>query len=694
MKKTFTNFFIFFLAISSLAAQPPKREMRATWIATVARIDWPRNSTAAEQKTDMVRVLDSIQSLNMNTVFFQVRAQCDALYNSAYEPWSSDLSGVRGKDLGYDPLAFVLEECHKRGVECHAWLNPYRYSRSGAKWTGANNHPLNYENTHPDWLVYYTGNIILDPAIPEVRRQIKNVVGDLLSKYDLDGIVFDDYFYAYGGTTTQDAASVAKYKPAGMNVHDWRRDNVNRMIADVYDTIQSVRPHVTFGVSPFGIWTTDNSVANKEGITLPPGITGGNMYQEIYCDPVAWMKEGTVDYISPQLYWKIGGPQDYNTLCPWWADLANRFGVHFYSSMANYKSNPADGAYSSAYTVTELANQSLRNRTSAKDDAPGSVFYNLRAWLQVDNTQNFKDFRNYFRANIYSKPSLVPAISWKPAGDQGMVTFNPPPITNNTVKWIYNETTDSVRYAVYAVPRTLINDPSIFSKSEYLLAVSYAKQYKLPDNISTSAYYIAVSVVDRYGNEFSPRIMGSSLAETQAAQLTYPDDYAKVRIPVLFRWNAVEKADCYVWQLATDPNFTDIVCTRETTANSFSTASQLNIKEDGGTYYWRVRTRKANARDVWSDVRRVILSPSGGSGVDPVPASQSMKAWLAGNRLTVETVCPSEATIRIYNPAGQMLSVSTCSLRSGPNNIPVEIQGMAIIRIQAGEEEIILKTLQ
>ncbi|GHV57804.1 hypothetical protein FACS1894182_07660 [Bacteroidia bacterium] len=661
--------------------------MRATWIATVGAIDWPKSSGATAQKAELSKMLDSVKVMNMNAVFFQVRSRCDAMYNSAYEPWSSDLKVARGTNPGYDPLAFAIEECHKRGIECHAWMNPYRYNNTGSLWSGTNNPAINYQNTNPGWLIYYSANIILDPGIPEVRERIKNVVGDIVGKYDLDGIIFDDYFYAYGGTTTQDAASVAKYKPAAMDVHDWRRDNVNRMVADVFDTIQAVKPWITFGISPFGIWTTNSSVAAKEGIPLPSGITGGNMYQEIYCDPVAWLKEGTVDYISPQLYWKTGGGQDYAKLCPWWANLANQFGVQFYSSMANYKFNENTDP---AYTVSELALESTINRQSAKDDAPGHVFYNTLAWIGASTKH--QEFRNEYKKNIFVFPSLTPAISWKPANNQGLVTFNAP--VGSTMSWIYNETTDSVRYAVYAVPIARINDPSVFSKSEYLLGVSYDKSYKLPGGVSTSSHRIAVSVVDRYGNEFSPRILGGALAEEAKAQLTYPDDWAKVRIPVLFRWNAVDKADCYVWQLATDANFTDIVCTRETTTNSFSTASQLNIKEDGGTYYWRVRTRKANARDVWSDTRRVILSPTGGSGLNALPGtSGNLKAWVYDNNLLVETAVAGPAVVRIYNLSGQLLSVTKYHLQSGKNSIPLNGSnvGISLINIRTENDEITVK---
>jgi uncharacterized lipoprotein YddW (UPF0748 family) len=669
---------------ANVFAQSPKREMRATWIATVTRIDWPKESGATAQKNEMLRMLDSIQSLNMNAVFFQVRSRCDALYHSAYEPWSSDLGVARGTDPGYDPLQFVIEECHRRGLECHAWLNPYRYSRDGSKWTGTNNHPLNYENTHPEWLLWYSTNAILDPALPEVRMRIKSVVGDILSKYNVDGIIFDDYFYPYGGTTNQDAASMAQYKPAEMNVHDWRRDNVNRMIADVYDTIQAVRPWVTFGVSPFGIWTINTSVAAKEGIPLPSGITGGNMYQEIYCDPVAWLKQGTVDYISPQLYWKTGGSQDYNKLCPWWADLSNQFGVQFYSSMANYKYAEKTDA---AYTVDELANQSLRNRSSAKDDAPGHVFYNTRAWVYD------KPFRDHFRANVFTQPALTPVIGWKPANDQRLITFSSPPLVGSSLSWIYNETTDSVRFAVYAVPIARANDPSVFSKSDYLLGVSFAKHYTLPKGISTSSHRLAVAVLDRYGNEFAPRVLGQNVVESVPAQLVYPDDYSTLKIPVLFRWSAVNQANGYVWQLATDPHFTDIVCARETTANEFSTSSQLNIKEDGRTYYWRVRTRKANTLDAWSETRRVILSPAGGSGIQAPENAGTLQARVDDRQLIVESKAAGPAIIRIFNLSGQLLSVRNVYLQNGKNTIPLDgsYTDVLLIHIQIEEEEMTLK---
>lgn len=576
-------------------ASGPKREMRATWFTTVANIDWPTTSGATAQKKEMLQMLDSIQALKMNVVLFHARPCADAFYKSAYEPWSSYLKVARGTDPGYDPLQFCIDECHKRGMACHAWMNPYRYSdRNGNDWTGNNDTPLNYSNTHPEWLLHYKSSIILDPGLPEVKQRVKEVVGDLLSKYDVDGIIFDDYFYPYGGTSNQDDATVAKYKPEGMDVHDWRRQNVNDMVRAVYDTIQAVKPWVTFGISPFGIWTTNYSVASKEGITLPANITGGNMYQEIYCDPVAWLKEGTIDYISPQLYWKIGGGQDYRVLSKWWGRLADRFGKQFYSSMAVYRYHDEG-----AFTVNELQEQTQLNRVAVTDNAPGAVLYNTRGW--VYDTK----FRRAFRNNEFATYALPPAINWKPAKERTMVTDMQS--SGQTVTWSHPD--NDVHFAVYAVPNAFRNRINIFSKGEVLLGVTYTKSFTLPEGISTSSHKIAVSVLDGYNNEYAPRVLGEAEATPEATVLLSPSDGAHKALPFEFSWQIVPQADAYVFQLARDEAFEDIVLAHETTDLSLSTDVRKRFAYlPIGTYYWRVKTRKANANDIWSEPRRVELS--------------------------------------------------------------------------------------
>lgn len=577
----------------------PKREMRATWLTTVANIDWPLSYTKGQeaQQKELIALLDACVTFNLNTVMFHIRPACDALYKSSYEPWSSYLNNGRGVDPGWDPLQFCIDECHKRGLACHGWINPYRYGkRGGYDWTGTDDTTqLNYKHTHPEWLLYYKNDIYLDPALPEVRQRIKEVVGDIINNYDVDGVLMDDYFYPYGGTTNQDAASVEKYKPADMNVGDWRRQNVNMMIKDVYDTIQAVKPWVTFGVSPFGIWTTDYNVANKRGIKLPSGISGGNMYAEIYCDPVAWLEEGTVDYLSPQLYWKIGGGQDYKKLSKWWAELCNRFGKHFYSSMALYRYE------SNEFNATEIRNQTSYNRV-VTDNAPGAIWYNTRAWcssakLRVNITKDGAEYHDM---------ALPPAINWKPAKERTMVenlTLN-----GQKLSWTHQEANE-LHFAIYAVPNDSLNNEHVYSRCDMLVGICYTTDFELPVEISANTHQIAVSVLDKYNNEYALRILNEALRPAVAATKLLPDDGALKKLPFTFRWEEVEGADSYIIQFAKDPEMQQIVFAQELTETTFDTDNRINLEYLLlGDYYWRVKTRIPNAGDTWSAVQKVTLS--------------------------------------------------------------------------------------
>lgn len=648
------------LIISSVFAQSPKREVRSAWLSTVWRIDWPTTvvtstGNAAQiqaQKNELTRILDSLASCNMNAAYFQVRSRCDAMYKSSYEPWSSDLVGTRGDDPGYDPLTFAVQEAHKRGMELHAWLNPYRYSTAVGMWSSQPSN-LNYETSNPGWIISYpatssTAQIsILNPGLPEVRKQIKRIVGEIVNNYDVDGIIFDDYFYAYGGTSsTLDASAQALYKPAGMDLGDWRRANVNKMISDVYDTIQSVKPYVKFGVSPFGIWTTDSNVATKEGIPLPPGITGGNMYAEIYCDPVAWLKEGTVDYISPQLYWTTtSSGQDYDVLCPWWSTLSNKFNKHFYSSQTisgltsssyappmKLKSSSGDlieeGAASAieraglqkiteATNVSqeEIGNQIIRNRLSDINNAPGSVIFSAKPLYTTVG------FTNYLRKIQFTQKALTPSISWKSHPDFGLVTGIS--LNGTTLNW--NSAGSNIRYSVYAIPNDKVNNSGNFNTSLYLLGTSYTNSFTIPKNVSTSTNTFAVAVLDRYGNEFAAQLMNQATDNSASVNLSFPTNDSQVMLPFDFSWSGSTPNDGYLLEIAEDYAFTNLIISRELTESSFP-SNKLQSLKDGKTYYWRVKVRKPNALDGVSEIRNftvhtfAIISPVNGStGVSLTP---------------------------------------------------------------------------
>ena len=604
----------------------PKREMRATWLTTVANIDWPMSYTTdvKTQQKELTNLLDACVKFNMNTVLFHIRPACDALYKSQYEPWSSYLNNGRGVDPGWDPLQFCIDECHKRGLTCHGWINPYRYGkRGGYDWEGTDDTTqLNYKHTHPDWLLYYKNDIYLDPARPEVRQRIKEVVGDIINNYEVDGILMDDYFYPYGGTTNQDAASVEKYKPDDMNVDDWRRQNVNMMIRCVYDTIQAVKPWVTFGVSPFGIWTTDYNVANKRGIKLPSGISGGNMYKEIYCDPVAWLEEGTVDYLSPQLYWKIGGGQDYKKLSKWWGDLCNRFGKHFYSSMALYRYGEEN------FTATEFRNQLVLNRT-VTDNAPGAIFYNTRVWAESNKLKT-----NFTKEGAeFHDLALPPAINWKPA--KGRVMVENLALSGQKLSWTHEEAAE-LHFAIYAVPNDSANNPHVYSRADMLVGVAYTTTFDLPAEISATTHKIAVSVLDKYNNEYALRILGEALRPAVAVTKLLPDDGALKKLPFTFRWEEIEGADSYIIQFAKDPEMQQIVFAQEVTETTFETKNRINLEYlPLGDYYWRVKTRIPNAGDTWSEVKKITISLEDAVTNITTENSNTIK-WVSDGQIYIE----------------------------------------------------------
>ncbi len=590
-------------------AQNPKREFRATWLTTVRNVDWPTTgATAANQQKALTRMIDSLYTLNMNVVCFQVRCNADAFYKSKYEPWSALLTGTRGKDPGYDPLQLCIEECHKRGMQCHAWLNPYRYNNKKAMWNDGCE--TGYEYTHPEWLFLAPNDacVVMDPGIPEVRMRVKEVVGDILSKYEVDGILFDDYFYPYGGTSSADAASVEKYKPSGMAVQDWRRQNVQKMVQDVYDTIAAVKPWVTFGISPFGIWTNDTYVARQHGLTLPKGIaSSANMYAEIYCDPITWLEDGTVDYISPQLYWSTDSGQPYGTLCKWWADIANRFGRHFYSSQST------DTYGRGKFSLSEMRTQNNLNRSSSQDGNFGFIFFNTAAYCYDAS------FRKSYLKDLLKYPALPPAINWKPAEEQPMVTDLK--VEGQKVTWKH-QNAGKVHYAVYAVPNSFRNRIGIWSLADALLGVTYTESFTLPSNVIPTAYTICVSVLDGYNNEYALRMVGAETEEATPATLLTPQDKQGILTwdEVVFRWDLVKKADSYVLQIAKDKDFKQLLVVHETTTTEYAASLHLNLTqvEQEGTYYWRVKTRQPNTGDCWSEARELIIGVE--TGVNDIEA--------------------------------------------------------------------------
>lgn len=335
-------------------------EMRGIWVSTVYSLDYPESATVSdtELRRQADEILDSSKAMGMNAVFLQVRPSADAFYESDYYPWSRYLSGTQGlaPENGFDPLEYWVDAAHERGMELHAWINPYRVTRSGESEYQA----LSADNParqHPEWLIKYDGNYYFDPALPEVRRLVTDGALEIVNNYDVDGIHLDDYFYP--GQDFADEASYEKYGSGFSNIGDFRRDNVNQLIRMLDEELHAVDSDLSFGVSPSGIW------ANKS--TLPEGsdTAGTESYSRYYADSVYWAEAGIVDYLAPQIYWNIGySIADYQVLANWWSDMLEGTGVKLYIGMADYKAAEAAGDPSSAwYGTAELERQMNLNRS-------------------------------------------------------------------------------------------------------------------------------------------------------------------------------------------------------------------------------------------------------------------------------------------------------------------------------------------
>lgn len=506
------------LAIAALPmSSGVKREVRSVWMATVWALDWPSStSSTTAQKNEMVKYLDVLQKNNFNAVYFQVRTMSDAFYKSSYEPWSSYLTGTRGKDPGWDPLAFVVEECHKRGMECHAWVNPYRFS-TGSNWSTAQDQALKSAGM----LLAYTKSdgkttTILNPGLESVRKRIVDVCKEIISNYDVDGLVFDDYFYPEGIPVTSSTGDYDLWQKSGasMTFGDWRRNNVNQMVADVYKMVQQQKPYVRFGISPAGAACTSAAVAAKHGIDRCP-VASDWQYDGIFSDPVAWLEAGTIDYISPQLYWKTNHKTNpFGPMTKWWSYVAKHFGRHHYASHSISFLNSSN----TTSDWEEIGKQVQFSRDYTENEAPGAVFYSA-AYVTGKKQSGFGE---WLQVNKFQNKALTPAIDWKKSDlEKEQVSA-----LNKRATVLSWTGVDNVRYSVYAVPES-VNVETLDSNipAEYLLGVSYKTTYTMPDD-KKSGYNYAVCVLDRYGNEYEPVYYGQSGVECIGGNSGLTADYA------------------------------------------------------------------------------------------------------------------------------------------------------------------------
>ena len=477
----------YLLSSACIFAQNPKREFRGAWLHTVHQSQYAQMNPA-QTREYLVNQLDLLYEAGVNVVMFQVRPSADAFYISNLEPWSRFLTGKAGvapKPM-WDPLQFMIDECHKRGMELHAWLNPYRVTTSKNEVLPANH----IYHKHPERFVTYDGKKYFDPGLPENRKFIEDVILDIITRYDLDGIHMDDYFYPYPVAKLEfpDNASFKKYGN-GMKRDDWRRKNVDLLIEEIHMLIAQHKPWIRFGVSPFGIWR------NKTSDPRGSDTAGLQNYDALYADVLLWSEQGWVDYMLPQLYWELEHKKASTLiLAKWWNE--NAFGRHMYFGQdVNKTMDKPDLAPS-----TE--NSQLRHKIELSrelENVQGNCW-----WPGYSITKNYLGVADSLANDLQSTIALVPTYSW-------INSDVPSPVTGltksgNIITWdkmpVAGKATDVNHYAIYASDNsdaaTVIADP------ENIITVTYDNSFDLEGTLPT---YIFVTALDRVNNESEPAVI-------------------------------------------------------------------------------------------------------------------------------------------------------------------------------------------
>jgi len=481
------------MAVVALTASAQKREFRGAWIQCVNGQFQGMGTTKMQQT--LTYQLDELQKDGVNAIIFQVRPECDALYESPYEPWSRFLTGEQGRRPSpyWDPLQWMIEQCHQRGMELHAWINPYR-AKTKSTHDLAQNH---IAIRHPERVFSYDGLLVMNPGIPENREYICRVVSDIVRRYDVDGLHMDDYFYPYpaAGETIPDDREFQRYNNGIADRGDWRRDNVNQFIKQVYDSIHQVKPWVKFGVSPFGIYR------NKKSDPQGSNTNGLQNYDQLYADVLLWVNKGWIDYCVPQIYWEIGNKAaDYETLINWWNEYCGNRPLYIGEDIERTvkfkdKNNPKINQMTAKYLLH-----------SQMENVQGTVLWYAKA--AVDNVGKYGTMLR----NVYWRtPALQPLMPFIEKKAPKKVAKMKPIWTSDgymlfwTAPKYKNWKDEAVKYVVYCFAngeRINLEDAS------KIVTITDKTYYQLPYNDGSAKCVYVVTALNRIQNE-------SKLAKTK-----------------------------------------------------------------------------------------------------------------------------------------------------------------------------------
>ena len=688
-KKLILLFVAVIVVLNASADTYLKRELRGAWMTSFLSLDWPSvgvgvsSSIITNQKNEAIDYLNQLEKAHINAVYLQVRPCSDVIYKSSYEPWSSYLTGSRGANPGWDPLEFWIEEAHKRGIELHAWVNPYRFATAKTGLWNSTDQDKKINNS--GWLLEYLGTYILNPGLSEVTNYICNVVGEIVTNYDIDGVIFDDYFYPNKIPQTSAAGDWNLFKSSGWSsIGNWRRNNVNQMINAVNSRIKSIKPYCSFGVSPAGIACTDSSLASAYGV---PRCTVGSdwQYNGIYSDPVAWLKNRYLDFVSPQLYWGVsdyGSSYPLDKLDPWWSTVANQFSRQYYASIADYISDvDMGGDYKAGSGDYDAIKKQIQyNRSLTKTGAPGIIHYRSLSFKASHDNLNLV---NNLVSTVYQKPALPPTMSWK----KGSTTYSK--VDNlevNGTNLVWDAPATNIRYIVYAIPesKTTTAVQSTVSgggiASDYMLGVTYTNSYAIPSAYQ-SGYYFAVTVYDRYGYEYDARYSNEITKYATKVKLISPSNGATgVEGSTTFSWSAGTGTNPkYTIQVSKKSDFSTIdyeltgLTTNSTTINVRTMFDALT------KYYWRITTTENNSWDTTSDTSSfttadkspagttTLKTPANGSQLDDVASFGFSWTKVAGCTYNLLISTNENFTDVIYNTSLQSNS-TTINATSLPYN--------------------------
>lgn len=497
-----------------------KRHLRGVWISTVINLDWPSKSTTGilndaqrimKSKEELAAILDRAVEMNMNAVFLQVSPEGDALYNSKITNWSRYLTGTFGKDPGFDPLAYAVEEAHKRNLEIHAWFNPYRISMDTKD---ATKESLMIEKSvykeHPDWIKTSAARFVLDPGIPEARKWVEDRVMEVVNNYDIDGIHFDDYFYYenYVGEL-KDTDTYNKYnKGQFSNLGDWRRNNTYLLIKELSQKIREAKSWVKFGVSPGGVWGNERDLPSRGSNTN----TSFTNYGAAFADTKKWVEEELLDYIAPQIYFSFGNARvPYGELASWWAQICREKNVHLYIGQALYKINDdSDALFKGANAVPEFLRQLKFNIT--KPEIQGSILFRY----QNLNDKGKQEAVTAMKEGPWASKALVPAMPWKGGKAPGTpVSGKVSASSAGTVLTWKDSGPNTAYYAVYRFNKGEKGDVAAPSSGTKLMGTVRKKGGLVQDftdkeKTDPSKVFYVVTALDRLHNESEGLVLGSN----------------------------------------------------------------------------------------------------------------------------------------------------------------------------------------